>query len=192
MLQPRWRRRRPRLPERNAPGPWRQRWRLWPRPGPRVCPGRECSGDSPPAGWIRTKRRRPRREEAVKNRERERGASRLGTMAGLIKKQILKHLSRLEPRAWAQARLRPRVPEATRGFWGGGDWQPSRRRPLDSLLQRGRGRAPWSPLAPALRAGLASQRLMGSSPVGVAHKQVRLWTASLDGFSPPIGSRRSV
>lgn len=124
--------------------------------------------------------------------ERERGASRLGTMAGLIKKQILKHLSRLEPRAWAQARLRPRVPEATRGFWGGGDWQPSRRRPLDSLLQRGRGRAPWSPLAPALRAGLASQRLMGSSPVGVAHKQVRLWTASLDGFSPPIGSRRSV
>lgn len=33
---------------------------------------------------------------------------------------------------------------------------------------------------------------MGSSPVGVAHRQVRLWTAPLDGFSPPIGSRRSV
>lgn len=97
--------------------------------------------------------------------ERERGASRLGTMAGLIKKQILKHLSRLELRAWAQARLRPsRVPEATRGFRGGGDWQPSRRRPLDSLLQRGRGRGPWSPLAPALRAGLASQRLHGVVP----------------------------
>lgn len=179
MLQPRWRWQRPRLPERDAPGPWRQRWRLWPRPGPRVCPRRECSGTSPPAGLTRAKRRRPRRAEAVRSRER---------------------VWSLPPRhhGWAHQETDPEAPlqvsrasgvgasppppssvsEATCGFGGGGTWQSGGRRPLGSPVQSGQ-RSPPGISRRLLRPGLASR--------------VGLWTGSpLDWFSPPAGSRRSV
>ncbi|OWK16574.1 hypothetical protein Celaphus_00011778 [Cervus elaphus hippelaphus] len=72
-------------------------------------------------------------------------------MAGLIKKQILKHLSRGAEVA---------APDLPSPLHSGLAWRVSA----------------WT----------------GSPPVGVAHRQVRPWTVPLDGFSPPIGSRRSV
>lgn len=123
MQQPRWRRRRARRPERDAPGPRRQRQRLWPWPGPRVLPGRERSGASPPAGLTRRKTRRPRREEAVRSGE-------------SVRRRPPRH------HGWAHQKTDPEAPLQVSWSLGRGVQAAVRRRPLGSSLQSGHWRRP--------------------------------------------------
>ena len=85
-----------------------------------------------------------------------------------------------EPRAWAPVRFRPsRLLEATCGFGGGGDWQPSGRRPSGSPLQSGQRSLPR--ISRRLRRpGLASRVsvLTGSPPDGFVPGWLRPWTGS--------------
>lgn len=176
MLQPRWRRRRPTRLERDAPGLRRQRWRrLWPRPGRPVSPGRERSGDSPPAGLARITKRQPRREEAVRTAERER---------------------RLLPRhhGWAHQETDPEAPlqvsKSLGCVWGGGGWGGGAAQSASDLAGTGvrlqpRGRRGLAAVGEA-SLELPDPAWPGSrprSPVVCGVRRRPLRSAPLDGFS---------
>lgn len=154
MLQPRWRWRRLWQLERYVPAPRRQRRRLWPQPGPRVSPGRERSGASPPAGLTRTKRRRPQREELVSNGERARCL-------------LLRH------HGWAHQKTDPETPLQVSDSLGRGGQ-------LTSAVVGARGSSVQPPgrrrLAAVREATLVFSALVGA---GVARPRIsRQWLAS--------------